>query len=117
MYQLVATIILTGSFLGMLTILRHKIPVLVKLPETEGKSQKTLLFKLKRRVFSVLPKKSFSYEIFLQKLLSKIRILTLKTDRKTSSWLQKLRERSKKKKIIENDNYWQELKKSKKEKE
>ena len=117
-YELIATIILFGSLLGMVVILFRKIPVLVELPEVSPrkKRQKVPGFFQKgiEKIKKIGPFKSFSFEIFLQKLLSKIRILTLKTDNKTSNWLQKLREKSKKEK--ENDDYWQKLKKSTKNK-
>ena len=112
-YELIATIILFGSLLGMVVILFRKIPVLVKLPEVLPQKVACPIFlKLKEKIKILNPFKSFSYEIFLQKILSKIRILSLKTDNKTFNWLQKLREKSKRKKIKENDNYWEELKKS-----
>ena len=112
-FELVAIIILFGSFLGMAAIISRKIPVLAELPEVPARAiRKDTLSKLKEKIKVLNPFKSFSYEIFLQKLLSKIRILSLKTDNKTFNWLQKLREKSKRKKIKENDNYWEELKKS-----
>ena len=111
--ELVAVIILFGSFLGMGAIISRKIPALMELQEVPARaSWKDTLSKLKEKVKILNPFKSFSYEIFLQKFLSKIRILSLKTDNKTFSWLQKLRERAQKKKNLENDNYWQEIKKS-----
>jgi hypothetical protein len=111
--ELVAAIILFGSFLGMGAIISRKIPALMELPEIPARANwKDTLSKLKEKVKILNPFKSFSYEIFLQKLLSKVRILSLKTDNKTFSWLQKLRERAQKKKNLENDNYWQEIKKS-----
>jgi len=113
MTELIATIILAISFLGILVILFRKIPVLVELPEITKEAQKERFFlKLKDKIQNISFIKSFSAEIFLQKILSKIRILTLKTENKTASWLQKLRERAKRKKTKENDNYWRELKKS-----
>ncbi len=112
-FELVAIIILFGSFLGMGAIISRKIPVLVELPEVPARdSWKDTLSKLQEKIKALNPFKSFSYEIFLQKLLSKVRILSLKTDNKTFNWLQKLREKSQKKKNLENDNYWQEIKKS-----
>ena len=112
-FELVVIIILFGSFLGMGAIISRKIPVLMELPEIPARdSWKDTLSKLKEKIKILNPFKSFSYEIFLQKLLSKIRILSLKTDNKTFNWLQKLREKSQKKKNLENDNYWEEIKKS-----
>lgn len=57
------------------------------------------------------PSKSFSFEKLLQKMLSRIRVLVLKIDHKTSDWLQKLRERAKKRASSEKDDYWQKLRK------
>jgi hypothetical protein len=110
MAELIALIVLICSLIGIGIILFRKIPLLLELPETIPSSfnWQNLFFKIK----NLNPFKGISIEILLQKILSKIRILTLKTDNKTSSWLQKLREKSQKKKIQENDNYWQELKKS-----
>lgn len=115
--ELIAGIILFCSLLGMGAIILRKIPVLVELPEVIKKpSGEPFWPKLKRKIKNTSGLKSFSYEIFLQKLLSRIRILTLKTDNKTSNWLQRLREKSKKNKFQENDNYWEEIKKSTKNK-
>ena len=111
MIELIATIILVFSFIGMGVILFRKIPVLVELPVLPQKKACPIILKFKEKIKTLNPFKNFSFEIFLQKILSKIRILTLKTDNKTSNWLQKLRERARKKKL-ENDNYWEELKKS-----
>jgi len=116
-FELVAIIILFGSFLGMAAIISRKIPVLAELPEVPARAiRKDTLSKLKEKIKVLNPFKSFSYEIFLQKLLSKIRILSLKTDNKTFNWLQKLRERAQKKKTEKSDTYWEEIKKITKEK-
>lgn len=96
----------------MAIIIWRKIPVLVALPELLSEKGESFSLKLKKKIKELNPLKNFSYEIFLQKLISKIRILTLKTDSQTFNWLQKLREKIKKKKNLENDNYWEELKKS-----
>ena len=110
MYDLIALIILAVSLIGAAVIVFRKIPLLLELPATSS-------FRFDwRNVFTKIKNfpsfKRFSIDIFLQKLLSRIRILTLKTDNKTSGWLQKLREKSRKKKFEENDNYWEEIKKS-----
>lgn len=115
---LIATITFVYSFIGMGVILFRKIPVLVELSEVVERPRKeNLIFVLKQKVKEIEFFKNFSYEIFLQKLLSKIRILTLKTENRTSTLLQKLREKQKEKKIIEDDNYWEEIKKSTKKRE
>jgi len=111
--EIIATTILVGSLLGIGIVILRKIPVLVELPKTPAEfNLKENLLKLKEKISTLHPFKYFSDKIFLQKILSKIRILTLKTENKTDNWLQKLREKSQKKKFEENDNYWEEVKKS-----
>jgi len=110
MVELIALIIFFGSFMGISAILYRKIPLLAELPETSED------FKLKRRFLLLKEKiKNFktklpSFYIVLQKILSKIRILTLKLESKISNWLQKLREKSTKQK--ENEKYWTNFKDS-----
>jgi len=113
MLESIAIIIFIGSLLGIGIIIYKKLPVLLELPGTA-----LVKSNWKERLAGVKdlsPLKDFSSEIFLQKILSKVRILTLKTDSKTSTWLQRLRERSQKNKIKEEDNYWEKVKKSTKE--
>lgn len=118
MAELIATGILIISIVGMSIIVFRKIPRLLTLPETFQEKKEGIISRLGGKLKESGPFKNFSYEIFLQKIISKIRILTLKMDVKTWSWLQKLRERTRKKKLGD-DNYWEELKKStdKKDKE
>ena len=112
MATFIAIIILLACLLGMGKLAFRKIPLLLKLPEVlEIPEEEKLAFRLRKKIQERSFIQDFSYEIFLQKVLSKIRILTLKTDNKASLWLQKLREKSKKKKINENDNYWEEIRK------
>lgn len=115
-YEIAAIIILFSSLIGIGVILFRKIPVLVELPDY--KSSNVLISfpvkwykNLKEKIKNISFFKSFSSGVFLQKILSKIRILSLKVENKIAFWLQKLRERSLKKKNLENDNYWEELKK------
>ena len=111
MLNFIVKIILICSFLGIVVILFRKIPLLVQLPKTEMVSEPFLL-KLKNKIKLQEIIKNIPLENFLQKLLSKFRVFTLKTDSKTANWLRRLRERSLKKKNLEKDNYWQEVKKS-----
>lgn len=90
----------------MAVIIFKKIPVLVDLPEIVERRE-PLGLKLKEKIKELNPLKNFSYNLFLQKVLSKIRILSLKVENKTFHWLQKLREKSKK----VDENYWEKLKK------
>ena len=102
MSQIISLIIFFVSILGIGIILVRKIPVLVNLPPAPSAAPPPLSLR-----FPGLSKKEF-----LQKILSKIRTLSLKTDRQAAVWLQKLRTDSKKKSFGENDNYWQEVKKA-----
>jgi len=112
MATLIASIVFLFSLGGAGAIAYRKLPLLIDLPDVaeEGKKDEIILA-VKNRVQNMSFIKNFSYEIFLQKILSKFRVLTLKTENKTSNWLQELREKRKKKKIIEDDNYWDEIKK------
>ena len=109
-YEIIPIIILLVSLFVVLTIIFRKIPILVQLPEiSEGHIKEGFWFKIKNRIRGFRIFHSFSFETFLQKILSKIRILTLRTDNKTSNLLQKLREKAQQKNLG-NENYWQELK-------
>ena len=116
-FEFPALIVLIVSFIGMFLIIFRKIPVLLRLPEAIQEPPKdNFLLKLKEKIKNTPTFQSFSTGVFLQKILSKIRILSLKADNKTFIWLQRLREKAQKKKAKENNNYWEEIKKSTKEK-
>ena len=112
MGNLIAVIVFFGSLLGIGVILFPKIPLVRKLPLEARGPQENLPLRLKNKIKVLGPLKSFSFESFLHKLLSKTRILTLKTESKISGWQHQLRKNSKKEKDIENDTYWKELKNS-----
>lgn len=112
MPELIATVILLVSILEIAIIIFRKIPALAELSIPEnGKIGffKKIKDKLKNQRFLRI----FPSEMLLQKALSKIRVLTLKTENKTGCWLSKLRQRALKKKKDFSDNYWQEIKKEK----
>jgi len=110
-YEILALMIFSGTILGLGKIISHKIPVLITLSELPEPERLTL--KLKRKIKELNPWKDFSYELFLQKILTKVRILSLKTDNKTFNWLQKLRQGYQKKINARKDTYWKEIKKIK----
>ena len=111
MAESLAIIILVLSFLGMAIIFWKKLPVLVTLEREPRAPKSHFISKLKDRFSKFRPFKNFSYDLFLQKFLSKIRILALKVEHKTTNHLQNMREKTKRKKEKEGDNYWQALKK------
>jgi hypothetical protein len=105
-----------GTFLALKNFFEriadlHLVKKLVHRLKTSAKA-KSLFIKIKESalVKKLTPSKKFSFEIFLQKILSKVRVLVLKIDHKTSNWLQALRERAKKRSSLEKDNYWKKLK-------
>jgi len=114
MVELIAAIILFIGLIGMGVIIIKKIPVLCELSIQEVKKpeglRKLILRKLKSKIRDNGTLESFSTELLLQRILSRIRVLTLKTDKKTGVWLTKLHKRSLKKKNKFSDDYWQKLK-------
>ena len=113
MIELIFIIILVLSLIGLGEILFRRIPDLVKLPELASDSQKTLVSKIKERAKNIPGLKDFSYELYLQKILSKFRVLSMKTENKTGGWLERLRQKKNHKNGNNHDKYWQELKKAK----
>ena len=117
MDELIAKIILSGSLIGVGTIIFRKMPVLAQLPEDEIQETVFVASPVNLIKSCVAKIKAFHLNLLLQKVLSKIRVLTLVVERKTEDKLRRLREESKRKKEIINDNYWEELKKAKKTEE
>lgn len=94
--------------MGMAIIIFRKIPVLAELNPQEARG--SILRILKQGVKkNGLVKTLSSSELLLQKALSKFRILTLKTETKTSAWLAELRQKSIKEKKKFKDDYWKKL--------
>jgi len=114
MFDVINIVILVGSFLGMAVIALRKIPVLSELSPSEISSRKVgsgLIAKTKKKIKNNKILDSLSAELFLQRMLSKIKIIILKTDKKTDAWLMKLNQRSPKKKSRFSDDYWKKIKK------
>jgi len=113
MAELTALTILIFSLLGMGVIIFRKVPILAELPEILPAkiNWKNIFLKLEKKIKIFNPFRYFSGEIFLQKILSKIRILTLKIENKIFSWLKQLRVKAKMKKNLD-ASYWEKIKKS-----
>ena len=108
----IAKIVCFFSFLGMLAIILRKAPVLVSLPAIEEKKEKkNWIFLIKEKIKKINPFKKISYENILQRLIYRVRILSLKTDNKTFQLLQDLKKKALEKKRRLDDNYWAEIKK------
>jgi branched-subunit amino acid permease len=108
MFQIIALIIFLVSFVGMGVIIYRKIPVLVALvPEkVKAASLDEIKEKIKRNG-------SFSIKKLLEKILSKFRVLTLKTEYKTNNLLVKLRQKSIEEKNKFSEDYWKKVKRKK----
>ncbi|MBM3251045.1 MAG: hypothetical protein FJZ07_02320 [Candidatus Nealsonbacteria bacterium] len=113
MLEIFVLTILFCSLLGIGVIIIKKIPALVNLAPEKVEKPK-ILNRMKAQIKNNKALNSFSGEILLQKLLSKIRVLTLKTENKTGIWLMELRQRALEKKNKFSCDYWEKVKKIKK---
>jgi len=112
-YNLIAQVILFCSSIGLGQMIFRKMSILSGLPETaEIKKDEKLFIRLQKEIKEKNPLKEIQYEDLLRKALKKVRILFLKTDNKIFGWTQKLKENSQKKKIREDGNYWDRIKKN-----
>lgn len=110
MEEVIAIIIFIGSIVGMGIIIFRKIPTLATLPNISPLRERWIL-RLGNKLKEIPLFKNFTYELFLQKILTKMKILLLKIENSISQHLQKLREKYQKKRNLENDNYWEKIKK------
>ena len=107
MIGLTALVIFLISLTGIGVIVIRKIPILAELPLEKIEKNGTL-GKIKEKIKG---NEVFSVEIILQEVLSRIRILTLRTENKTAIWLAKLRQKSvNRKKNKFSDDYWRKIK-------
>jgi hypothetical protein len=112
MIEIIALIILLGSFVGMGVIVYRKIPVLIALP-IRGNAIPRIFGSLKYRIKNNEAIKSFSVETILQRYLSKIMVFVLKIENKIGEWLMKLRQKNIQKKTKFSNDYWQKIMKKK----
>ena len=109
MLELILFATLIISLLGMFLIFIQKASALKKL-KVPKENHKPIFLTIKEKIgstsFLSLKKvlRSDSLNIFLQKILSKIKVISLKIERKCSNYLESMRHRTKKKK--ENEKYW-----------
>jgi len=112
MAENLAELFLVCSLFGLGFIIYKKIPIFRELPESEfeGSGLKEFFLRLKGRVNvrKYLPSKAF-----WEKAVLKIRILAQKVENKTFVWQRKLKEKSKKEEKTK--DFWDNLKKLKKE--
>lgn len=113
---IIVKIIFGASLIGMLVIFYRKTPLLANLPktspvfETKKKALTNFLETIKEKI-----KSHFPFEILLQKILSKVRVFTLRIENRISGWLESLRTRAKKNNTdnAKDDKYWEKLEEKK----
>lgn len=107
MLELFLILILLSSAIAMAVMMLIKTPVLVKLKNVEIDPLQGI--KQRGKKFFRL----FSRERLLYKILSKFKVLILKTENKTSMLLANLRQKSIEEKSKFSDDYWKKLKRKK----
>lgn len=114
MPELIILIVFWGSLLGMGFMIFNKITAIKQLPEKYSLITFQTLFSFSQnKISQVNPLKDFSKEIFLQKILSRVRVVNLKVEHHTSKHLQLLRQKAQKNKPSKGDSYWTKIKKKK----
>ena len=109
--EIIASILLFVSFFGLLFVIAPKLHQLSALP-SKSSSFKDLAKQLKTKVEqSQVVKPLFAPELLLQKLLSKLRIYSIKAENKSGKWLEELRKKSQEKRQQFSEDYWKQLKK------
>ena len=94
MFELISIIILIVSLAGIAVILYRKVPVLVELPEVVEKPPRENIFLvINKKIKGIFPK-----QIVLHKILSWIKILTLKIETKIDKLLHIVRKKAQKEK-------------------
>ena len=118
MQEITASIVLVTSLASLGYVVGRKIPLLLRFPvRQEGDSMREILQNAKTKIRGSASFKAVSSpHIILQTLLSKARIFSLRTENKTSQWLESLRKKAQEKKTAFSDDYWEQLKKDKERK-
>ena len=114
-FESILQIILFGSSIGLAGIIFKKIPVLKSLSDEHFKAsekKQEFVLRLKAGIKKRNPLKGLSYEMLLEKILTGINMISLKVGNKVSGSLQDLKQSTKERKLRENDNYWEKIKKS-----
>ena len=110
MLEIILAIVAFVGLLGTAVMVLRKVPAMVSLPEKAAGDP--LMAKIRSQVRHLPGSEAFDYEVHLQKILSHVRVLTLKTEQKTGTWLERLRKKNSQKRN-NRDDYWDELKKAK----
>ena len=114
MLELAALITFIVSFFSMVFLFVFKIPILKTLEPAKKKTsfQARKQERIKKALNTIYQIPThIRWDIFSQKALSKIRVLALRTENKSSSLLVRMRKESRQRKEQElnNSDYWQEV--------
>lgn len=107
MSEIIAFICFFIGLFGLIFLMIKKASVLSQYPPFSFKINFQILT-LKTKIQKIF--KRFSFRIFLQKILMKLRLLVLKIDYKIFHWLKNLQ--TKKEVQKEEKNYWEKIKQS-----
>lgn len=114
MLELIILIIFIISFFSMIFLFVLKIPILRTLESTKEKIG--FWVKTQEQIKKALDAiyqapTDIRWDIFFQKALSKIKVLALKAENKSSSLLARMRKESRKREEqkLDNSDYWQEV--------
>ena len=107
--MLIAFVIFLISVVGVGIIILKKVPVLVQV--NVKPIDKSAVFSAIKAQIKDKTIKDFSFEMFLHKLLSKLRVMILKTERQIGCWLSSLRQKSINKNCFKDNHYWKKVKK------
>ncbi|MCX6718391.1 MAG: hypothetical protein NTY81_02200 [Candidatus Staskawiczbacteria bacterium] len=93
--ELIFLIIFIFSLVGVLVILVRKVPVLTSLPQTgtHGIRKHHIILDLENRFKEIVI--SFEKQIILHKLLSWVKVMTLRIETKVDHHLHKIRQKNK----------------------
>lgn len=102
------------SFIGIVFIIYRKIPVLVNYAPFDSKNG-GMFVKIKEKIKEKVALNTMnSGELFLLKILSKLRVVVLKTEHQIGCWLSALRQKSIEKEKCFKESYWEKIKVAKK---
>jgi len=107
--MLIALIIFLVSILALTGMVLKKVPVLAQV--NAKPIDKSAVFKAIKIQIKEKTGKDISFDMFLHKLLSKLRVMILKTERQIACQLSNLRQKSINKNCFQDNDYWKKVKK------
>lgn len=113
--EIIALILLVLSGAGIGILLKKKIPLLLQFPREENKNLAYYVGQVKERAKeNPAVSQILTPDLMLQKVLSMVRVWSLKLESKTSTHLETLRKRALEKKEKLSENYWAQIRKRRK---